>query len=101
MTTPVQSNVANANRHHSHTSCCSNDTQVFFLMTTARIPRVRIYHNNLWARYKGAIFSKIYSSSGRSGVATSFVHIAETETDRAMLGSADISYHQYPYQLLF
>ena len=70
-------------------------------MTTARLPRVRIYHNNLWARYKGAIFSKIYSISGCSGVATSFVQVAETETDRAMLGSADVSYHQYPYQLLF
>jgi glycosyltransferase involved in cell wall biosynthesis len=70
-------------------------------MTTAHIPRVRIYHNNLWARYKGAIFSKIYSSSGGSGIATSFVQVAETETGRAMLGSADVSYHQYPYQLLF
>lgn len=65
------------------------------------IPRVRIYHNNLWARYKGAIFSEMYSASVGRGVATSFIQIAETEVERALLGSVDVSYHRYPYRLLF
>jgi len=71
------------------------------MMTARSIRRVRIYHNNVWARYKGAIFSEIHSSSIRSGIATSFVQVAETETERAMLGGVDLTYHQYPYRLLF
>jgi glycosyltransferase involved in cell wall biosynthesis len=70
-------------------------------MTAPRVPKVRIYHNNLWARYKGAIFSKVYSNSGGSGIATSFVQFAETEPERARLGVVDVSYHHYPYRLLF
>ena len=70
-------------------------------MSTPRIPTVRIYHNNLWARYKGAIFSKIYSDSKDRGVDVAFVQIAETSIERAGLGGADLSYHLYPYKLLF
>jgi glycosyltransferase involved in cell wall biosynthesis len=65
------------------------------------MPRVRIYHNNLWARYKGAIFSKLYSKSGRRGLTTEFVQVAETSIERALLGGVDRSYHQYPFELLF
>ena len=70
-------------------------------MVTPRMPRVRIYHNNLWARYKGAIFSKIYSKSASCGLATEFVQVAETSVERALLGGVDRSYHQYPFELLF
>jgi glycosyltransferase involved in cell wall biosynthesis len=62
---------------------------------------VRIYHNNLWARYKGAIFSKVFENSGRSGVSTTFVQVVETSLIRKDLGATDRSYHQYPYKLLF
>ncbi len=31
----------------------------------------------------------------------SFVQVAETETQRSMLGKVDLTYHQYPYRLLF
>jgi glycosyltransferase involved in cell wall biosynthesis len=70
-------------------------------MTLRAIPRIRIYHNNLWARYKGAIFSRIYAASEDSGVATAFVQVAETSGQRKLLGGADRSYHQYPFELLF
>jgi glycosyltransferase involved in cell wall biosynthesis len=63
--------------------------------------RVRIYHNNLWARYKGAIFSKMFENSGRSGVSTTYVQVVETSLNRQDLGGTDRSYHQYPYRLLF
>jgi glycosyltransferase involved in cell wall biosynthesis len=62
---------------------------------------VRIYHNNLWARYKGVIFSKVFEGSGRSGISASFVQIVETSLTRKDLGGTDPSYHQYPYKLLF
>ena len=68
---------------------------------TTRTPRVRIYHNVLWARYKGAIFSKIHSKSGRCGLVIDFVQVAETSVEHAPLGEVDRSYHQYPFKLLF
>ena len=71
------------------------------LMSTASIRSVRIYHNNLWARYKGAIFTQVYANSDRNGVSTFFVQVGETSVDRKGLGGADRSYHQYPYRLLF
>ncbi len=70
-------------------------------MSTASIRSVRIYHNNLWARYKGAIFTQVFANSDRNGVSTFFVQVGETSVDRKGLGGADRSYHQYPYKLLF
>jgi glycosyltransferase involved in cell wall biosynthesis len=70
-------------------------------MSTASIRSVRIYHNNLWARYKGAIFSEVFANSDRNGVSTFFVQVGETSVDRKGMGGADRSYHRYPYKLLF
>lgn len=70
-------------------------------MSVSRIPRIRIYHNNLWARYKGAIFSCVHAASGACGVETSFVQVAETSSQRVALGGPDLSYHRYPFELLF
>jgi len=70
-------------------------------MSTTSIRSVRIYHNNLWARYKGAIFSEVFAHSERNGVSTFFVQVGETSVERQGLGGADRSYHRYPYRLLF
>lgn len=70
-------------------------------MSTASLRSVRIYHNNLWARYKGAIFTQVFANSDRNGVSTFFVQVGETSVDRKGLGGADRSYHRYPYKLLF
>lgn len=64
------------------------------------IPRVRLYHHSLWARYKGVIFSHIYAGSEDSGIRPAFIHVAETTRSRVTLGAVDRSYHQYPYELL-
>lgn len=63
--------------------------------------RVRVYHNSLWARYKGAVYSALYEQSLDSPFDFSFVHIAESDIERVALGGVDLSYHQYPYQILF
>jgi glycosyltransferase involved in cell wall biosynthesis len=70
-------------------------------MTTPLIPRIRIYHNGLWAKYKGAIFSRIHADAGQFSVDAAFIQVSETSLARAMLGDVDRSYHQYPYELLF
>src|SRR5258707_6400631 len=63
--------------------------------------RVAIYHNNLWAKHKGVVFSQVEFGGGARGITPSFIQIAETETMRVPLGGVDLSYHQYPFRLLF
>jgi glycosyltransferase involved in cell wall biosynthesis len=63
--------------------------------------QVTLYHNILWPKHIGAVFSKIYSLSKANDVTVSVVHIAETELIRTALSGVDTSYHQYPYRVLF
>jgi len=67
----------------------------------AGVPRVRIYHNSMWARYKGAIFSKIFALRDLFKLNVAFIHVAETSDGRTVFGPPDLSYHSYPHQLLF
>jgi glycosyltransferase involved in cell wall biosynthesis len=62
--------------------------------------KIVIYHNLLWARYKGAIFTHLYALCQSGGLDVQFVQIAETVSNYARLGAVDLSYHQYPYRLL-
>jgi glycosyltransferase involved in cell wall biosynthesis len=62
---------------------------------------VSIYHNILWSKYKGGVFSQVYLLSKARGIGTSFIQIAETDDERTALGDVDMSYHQYPFRLLF
>lgn len=63
--------------------------------------RISIYHNLLWSKYKGRVFGRLYALAADRGDAVRVVHIAETQSDRAVLAAVDLSYHQYPYRLLF
>jgi glycosyltransferase involved in cell wall biosynthesis len=65
------------------------------------IRKVGIYHNSLWAKYKGAIFTRIFALQDPLILDVAFVHVAETSDKRAILGPPDLSYHTYPYRLLF
>jgi len=62
---------------------------------------IAIYHNILWSKYKGGVFSQVYIQGKERDIHTSFVQIAETDDDRTPLGGVDMSYHQYPFRLLF
>lgn len=64
---------------------------------------VDIYHNILWSRYKGIVFTKIHelTKNHNLGINFNFIQIAETENDRILLGGVDHEYHLYPYTLLF
>jgi glycosyltransferase involved in cell wall biosynthesis len=63
--------------------------------------QVAIYHNILWSKYKGVVFSEVHARSLLNGISTSFIQIAETEDVRLALGGVDLSYHNYPFRLLF
>jgi glycosyltransferase involved in cell wall biosynthesis len=67
----------------------------------ADTPKVRIYHNSMWAKYKGAIFSQIEALRGSFGIRVDFIQVSETSDRRAALGPPDLSYHSYPHRLLF
>ncbi len=62
---------------------------------------IAIYHNILWSKYKGGVFSQVYLLGREKDIETSFVQIAETDDERTPLGGVDMSYHQYPFRLLF
>lgn len=62
---------------------------------------VDIWHNVLWSRYRGAVFSALHALAHSSNVAVLFKQIAETERARVSLGGVDLSYHIYPYELMF
>lgn len=63
--------------------------------------RVSIFHNILWSKYKGIIFSRLHSFALQRNTNISFFQIARTNSDRKILNEIDSSYHRYPYQLLF
>lgn len=59
-------------------------------------------HNTLWTHYKGDIYSRIYKRTQlESNFDFSVIHLATTENGRSVLGNADLSEHQYPYEVLF
>jgi len=62
--------------------------------------KIVVYHNLLWPRYKGAIFTRLYALCKSGGVDAQFVQIAETLGQYARLGPVDLSYHNYPFKLL-
>jgi glycosyltransferase involved in cell wall biosynthesis len=63
--------------------------------------RIAIYHSILWSKYKGVVFSELYVLAKARGIDAAFTQIAETEDDRIGLGAVDLSFHRYPFRLLF
>ncbi|MEX3931371.1 glycosyltransferase family 4 protein [Paraburkholderia phymatum] len=62
---------------------------------------VTIFHNVVWSRHKGAVFSALHSISAAGAIRYSMVQIADTEHDRLGFSEVDYSYHRYPMQKLF
>lgn len=62
---------------------------------------IEVWHNVLWSRYKGRVFSALHALATRAGEQVRFFQMAETEGDRVALGDVDLSYHDYPFELLF
>lgn len=60
-----------------------------------------IFHNILWPRYKGAVFSRLGEQAANREIEVDFFQIAETEGSRTGLSEVDLSYHAYEYRLLF
>lgn len=63
--------------------------------------KIEIYHNILWSKYKGRVFSLLYERTQHKACSVRFFQIAETDTDRTSLSGVDMSYHSYPFELMF
>jgi glycosyltransferase involved in cell wall biosynthesis len=62
---------------------------------------VTIFHNVVWSRHKGVVFSALHTLSTAGTIRYSMVQIADTETDRVGFSDVDYSFHRYPMHKLF
>jgi glycosyltransferase involved in cell wall biosynthesis len=69
------------------------------MMNHKELRKVDVFHNILWPKYKGEIFSRLHALSKRTHF--SFFHIARSDLERKGLGEIDLSYHRYPFKVLF
>jgi glycosyltransferase involved in cell wall biosynthesis len=63
--------------------------------------RIEIWHNILWSKYKGEVFTALWNSADRREFELSFTQIAETDAHRKILSGVEVSRHRYPFELLF
>ena len=70
-------------------------------MSKQQPKRIDIWHNILWSRYKGGVFSALHKINKSNEFDIRFFQMAETQGDRVDLNAVDMSYHTYPYTLLF
>jgi glycosyltransferase involved in cell wall biosynthesis len=81
--------------------CIYTSSSVFVALIKIEQTMIQIYHNILWSKYKGGVFSALHKLASARGLGVRFYQIAETEDDRVGLGQVDLSYHSYPFELLF
>jgi len=62
---------------------------------------VKIFHNVVWSRHKGAVFTALHDISSAGAIRYSMVQIADTEHDRIGFSDVDWSFHRYPMRKLF
>lgn len=62
---------------------------------------VTIFHNVVWSRHKGVVFSALHNISAASPIKYSIVQISETEHFRLGFSDVDYAYHRYPMRKLF
>ncbi|TKC91168.1 glycosyltransferase family 4 protein [Trinickia terrae] len=62
---------------------------------------VTIFHNVVWSRHKGVVFSALHNMSAQGAIKYSMVQIADTEIYRIGFSEVDYSYHRYPMHKLF
>ncbi len=61
---------------------------------------VDVYHNILWSKYKGGVFSALHRLASEP-LDYRFFQIASSSGQRKGLSSVDLRFHQYPYELLY
>jgi len=62
---------------------------------------VTIFHNVVWSRHKGEVFSALHRDSAGGAIRYRFIQIAETEYFRLGFSDVDYSAHRYPMECLY
>src|ERR1700731_3917878 len=62
---------------------------------------VTVFHNVVWSRNKGMVFSALHNISDSGPIESSMIPIAETEHHRLGFSEVDYSFHRYPMKKLF
>uniref|UniRef100_UPI003F49AAF6 glycosyltransferase family 4 protein n=1 Tax=Cupriavidus yeoncheonensis TaxID=1462994 RepID=UPI003F49AAF6 len=62
---------------------------------------VTIFHNVVWSRHKGEVFSALHRDTAGGPIRYRFIQIAETEYYRLGFSDVDYSAHRYPMQCLY
>ncbi|MGH3428097.1 MAG: glycosyltransferase [Mycobacteriales bacterium] len=60
-----------------------------------------VWHNDMWPRYKAAVFSELWTLAKHAGVDVRVFQIAEVTDNRSELATVDHSLHRYPHDNLF
>jgi glycosyltransferase involved in cell wall biosynthesis len=62
---------------------------------------VTVFHNVVWSRHKGMVFSALHNISDSGPIEYSMIQIADTEHHRLGFSEVDYSFHRYPMKKLF
>ncbi|WP_211958750.1 glycosyltransferase family 4 protein, partial [Cupriavidus numazuensis] len=62
---------------------------------------VTIFHNVVWSRHKGEVFSALHRDAADGPIRYRFIQISETEYYRLGFSDVDYSAHRYPMQCLY
>lgn len=65
------------------------------------VSSVTIFHNVVWSRHKGVVFSALHNLTDAGQIKYSIVQISDTEHFRLGFSDVDYSYHRYPMRKLF
>ncbi|WP_158900930.1 glycosyltransferase family 4 protein [Burkholderia sp. L27(2015)] len=62
---------------------------------------VTVFHNVVWSRHKGVVFSALHNISSAGTIKYSVIQIADTEHDRIGFSDVDYSFHRYPMKKIY
>lgn len=79
----------------------SKTTKAFGANADKKLWKVDIWHNIVWPKYKGEVFSSLHEQTKNENFSFKFFQIAQTANDRVGIYGVDLKHHRYPYTLLF
>jgi glycosyltransferase involved in cell wall biosynthesis len=63
--------------------------------------KIDLYHNIRWSLYKASVFRELHRIAVENGYCVRFTHVADTSGQRKALSAVDLSWHDYPHEVLF
>lgn len=67
----------------------------------SQVTSVDLWHNSLWSRYKGGVFTALYEMAPKFGFDINIFQISISDSQRSGLSGIDMRYHDYKHVLVF